>query len=125
MGFLRIDRLASATRPLMVDGRPSPLRRCHLADSAGARLIGLLGTSRLAADEAVWLAPCASVHTAFMRYPIGIAFLDPEGKVLRVIDALAPWRWAGVRGAAAVLEHSPSAARLAVGARLELDGLPG
>ena len=33
------------------------------------------------------ITPCASVHTAFMRYPIDIVFLDRRGRIL----TLDPW----------------------------------
>ena len=78
--------------------------RCHVADRWLARLVGLLGTPDLAADEGLWITPCGSVHTWGMRIPIACAFLDADGRVLRVIDPLPPWRVASLRGAAAVLE---------------------
>jgi uncharacterized membrane protein (UPF0127 family) len=78
--------------------------RCHVADRPLARLVGLLGTPDLAHDEGLWLEPCSSVHTAGMRIPIGCAFLDADGRVLRVVDPLPPWRHATVRGARTVVE---------------------
>jgi uncharacterized protein len=104
MNVLRIEILAS--------GPPSPLRAggrtvaesCHRATSAPARLVGLLGTPDLGDDEALWLTRCASVHTWFLRAPIGVAFLDRGGGVLRVVDPLRRWRLASCRGAGAVVE---------------------
>jgi uncharacterized membrane protein (UPF0127 family) len=40
----------------------------------------------------------------FMRFAIDAAFLDPEGRVLRVAEHLRPWRIAACRGARSVLE---------------------
>lgn len=40
----------------------------------------------------------------FMRFAIDAAFLDPEGRVLRVAANLRPWRLAGCRGAKSVIE---------------------
>ena len=78
--------------------------RCKLADRAPARLKGLLGRRSLPGDEGVLLRPAASVHTAFMRFPIDVVFLDRDLAVLHVVPELAPWRAAGKRGAKAVLE---------------------
>lgn len=66
--------------------------------------MGLLATPDLAEDEAVLIERCASVHTLGLRVRIGCAFLDDEGRVLRVVDPLPRGRLASSRGAAAVLE---------------------
>ncbi len=90
--------------------------RCHVADRPSARLVGLLGTPDLADDEGLWLEPCSSVHTWGMRIPIACAFLDGDGRVLRVVDPLPAWRHAAVRGARAVVEvRTGRLAELAVG----------
>ncbi len=69
-----------------------------------SRAAGLLGTARLEPGEGLWLEPCSSVHTAFLRVAIGCLFLDAHGVVLRVADPLPRWRVAGARGARAVVE---------------------
>ncbi|HTI33105.1 MAG TPA: DUF192 domain-containing protein [Miltoncostaea sp.] len=103
MGRLRIDRLDPEPRRLIAGGRPLA-GRCHLADRPLRRLVGLLGTPDLRRDEALWIDRCAAVHTALLRAPIGVAFLDAEGRVLRVRDPLPRGRAAACRGARAVVE---------------------
>ena len=103
MGRLRVDRLAGPPAVLATAGGVLVARRCYRAASWPARLTGLLATPDLAGDEALWLEPCASVHTLGMRVPIGCAFLDGEGRVLRVVDPLPARRAAAVRGARAVV----------------------
>jgi uncharacterized membrane protein (UPF0127 family) len=121
MGALRIDRLTGPPAPLRDGGGRVVAARCHRAASARARLIGLLFTPDLAADEALWLEPCASVHTAALRASIGCAFLDAGGRVLRVVDPLPRWRVAAARGARSVVECRAGAlAGVAPGERLEL-----
>ncbi len=78
--------------------------KCRVAERWSARLVGLLGTVELADGEGLWLAPCASVHTWGMRIAIACAFVDGQGRVLRVVDPLPPWRAVACKGAAAVLE---------------------
>lgn len=57
-----------------------------------SRLVGLLGTSAIAEGEGVWLVPCRSVHTFGMRYPIDVAFLDPQGVVVGILERFPPNR---------------------------------
>ena len=78
-------------------------RRCVLADTPVARFKGLMGRKRLAEDEGMLLAT-GSIHTSFMRFPIDAVFLDPRLQVVRVVQALKPWRVAIARSAHAVLE---------------------
>ena len=119
MGALRIDRLTGPPEPLRDDGGRVIAARCYRAGSARARLVGLLATPDLAPDEALWLEPCASVHTVGVRAPIGCAFLDAGGRVLRVVDPLPRWRAARARGARAVVECRAGAlAGVAPGTRL-------
>lgn len=95
------------------------LARCHVADRPLARLVGLLGTPDLADDEGLWLEPCSSVHTWGMRIPIACAFVDGDGRVLRVVDPLPTGRHAAVRGARSVVEaRAGRFAGLAVGTTL-------
>jgi uncharacterized membrane protein (UPF0127 family) len=62
------------------------------ADSFFRRLVGLLGRKQLGEDEGLWIEPCDSVHTLFMRFPIDVAFVDRSGVVVRKLDRLPPWR---------------------------------
>jgi uncharacterized membrane protein (UPF0127 family)/Flp pilus assembly protein protease CpaA len=77
---------------------------CSVAETALARMKGLLGRRGLGRDEGLLLRPAGSIHTAFMRFPIDVAFLDGDMRVLKVSHSLAPWRMAAARGAKAVLE---------------------
>ncbi len=66
--------------------------RVSRADSFFRRLVGLLGRKQLGEDEGLWIEPCDSVHTLFMRFPIDVAFVDRSGVVVRKLDRLPPWR---------------------------------
>ena len=68
------------------------------------RMRGLLGRSSLPAGEGILLRPAGSIHTFFMRFPIDVVFLDAEDVVVGIEPELAPWRTAGRRGAAKVVE---------------------
>lgn len=66
--------------------------RLIAAFDSPTRRQGLLGRSGLAAGDALILAPCSSIHTAFMRFPIDVLFLDRAGRVLRAVPDVHPWR---------------------------------
>jgi uncharacterized membrane protein (UPF0127 family) len=82
-----------------------------VADTPVARMKGLLGRRSLDPGEGLLLRPAGSVHTAFMRFPIDVVFLDRELRVLRVEPSVSPWRLVAQRGAKAVLELPAGAAR--------------
>lgn len=68
-----------------------------IASGFAARLVGWLGRRRPPADEALWLTPCRAVHTLGMRFAIDLAFLDRQGRVLRIAHDVQPgrlcWHW--------------------------------
>jgi uncharacterized protein len=78
--------------------------RCLLAETPLTRARGLLGRAGLERGEGILLRPASSIHMWFMRFAIDAAFLDGEGRVLRVAKRLKPWRLAGCKGAKAVVE---------------------
>jgi uncharacterized membrane protein (UPF0127 family) len=65
---------------------------------------GLLGRKELPRGEGMLLRPAASVHTAFMRFPIDVVFVDGAGRVLDIAHSVHPWRAVACRGAKAVVE---------------------
>ena len=91
------------------------------------RLRGLLGSPPPAPGHALLLTPCAAVHTAFMRDPIDVVFVDRHGRILKVVDALLPWRATSCLQARHTLELTAGEARrigLAPGMAIELTPLP-
>ncbi|WP_232834451.1 DUF192 domain-containing protein [Rhodoferax ferrireducens] len=89
------------------------------ADNFISRLGGLLIRAPLQSGQGLLLVPCASVHTAFMRYAIDVVFLDRAGLVLKIAPHVRPWRMAACAGAHQTLElvaGDASHLRLAVGA---------
>jgi uncharacterized protein len=78
--------------------------RCAVADRAHHRMRGLLGRRRLQPGEGMVLRPAWNVHTAFMRFPIDVVFLDADQVVIRIAAELTPWRTVSCRGAREVVE---------------------
>ena len=76
----------------------------EIADSSAKRRTGLLKHERLAPGEGLWIVPCESVHTFFMKFPIDLIYLDKQLKVLKVRNAVPAWRLSLCRSAHSVLE---------------------
>jgi uncharacterized membrane protein (UPF0127 family) len=75
-----------------------------VAVTRATRRRGLLGRESLSATEGLLLSPCKAVHTVGMRFPIDVIFIDRDGRVVRIVPALAPWRIALSARAKAVIE---------------------
>jgi uncharacterized membrane protein (UPF0127 family) len=54
--------------------------------------------------EGLLLHPAPSIHTAAMRVPIDVVFVDREFRVVKVVERLRPWRIAGASQALTALE---------------------
>lgn len=85
--------------------------RVAVADSWLDRFRGLLARPPIKKGEGLLLLKCGSVHTVGMGYPIDIAFLDAEGRIVRTITRLGPWR-VGIGGDRAVHALELPAGRL-------------
>jgi uncharacterized protein len=53
---------------------------------------GLLGRESLDEREALWIKPCRSIHTFFMKFPIDVAFVDKQLKVRAIYHHVVPGR---------------------------------
>jgi uncharacterized membrane protein (UPF0127 family) len=42
--------------------------------------------------DGLLLSPCNAIHTCFMRMPIDVCFLDPDGVVIKTVQGMKPWR---------------------------------
>ena len=76
----------------------------EVALTRSTRRKGLLGRDGLPPFSGLVLAPCAAVHTMFMRFAIDVIFVDRAGRAVRVVPAMAPWRAAITPSAHAVIE---------------------
>ena len=102
---------------------PARLRVCNLtretvlatglevAGSGPTRRKGLLGRDGLAHGEGLWIMPCESVHTFFMRFPIDLVYLDRKHRVRKVRSAVGAWRLSACFTAHSVLELPAGTAR--------------
>jgi uncharacterized protein len=78
-----------------------------LAATHWSRLRGLMCASLddFGSGRGLWIVPCHGVHTFAMNFPIDVAYLDCDKKVIHLEHNLKPWRIARVsRQATSVLE---------------------
>src|SRR5262245_20126355 len=65
---------------------------------------GLLGREAFESSSALIIAPCFSIHTMFMRFDIDAVFVDDDGRAVKVVEGMTPWRIAVQPFAHAVVE---------------------
>ena len=82
-----------------------------VADTSEKRRTGLLKHKRLEPGEGLWIIPCESVHTFFMKFPIDLVYLDKKRKVRKVRNAVPAWRLSACLAAESVLELPAGTAR--------------
>lgn len=66
--------------------------RAEIANNVWARGKGLLGRRGLPEGAGLVIEPCSSIHTLFMAFPIDVAFVARDGRVVATAHTLKPWR---------------------------------
>jgi uncharacterized membrane protein (UPF0127 family) len=75
-----------------------------VADTSEKRRVGLLKHERLEPGEGLWIKPCESVHTFFMKFAIDLVYVDKNQKVRKVRSAVPPWRLSACLTAHSIIE---------------------
>ena len=60
------------------------------------RMVGLLGSAEWGDSDGLVLDPCNSVHMFGMGYAIDVLFTGRDGRVMRAVQSLRPWRMSPV-----------------------------
>jgi len=76
----------------------------ELADTSAKRRVGLLKHKGLGPGEGLWIVPCESVHTFFMKFPIDLVYVDKKKRVRKVRSAVPAWRLSLCLTAHSILE---------------------
>lgn len=98
------------------------LERVAIASTPWQRFCGLMMRRRFEPGFALWIDPCRSIHTMWMRVPIDVYFLDDEGTILEHRSDVTPWSIVLPKGPArSVLEIPNATRRLAVGLQVSLN----
>lgn len=78
--------------------------QAEVAETSAARSKGLLGRTDLPAGSGMWIVPCESVHTFFMKFPIDLVYIDRHRKVKKVRSSVPPWRLSACLSARSIIE---------------------
>ena len=65
--------------------------RIRWANTRWLRLRGMLGRPEPGPGEGLLIEPSRGVHMFWMKYPLDIVFLDPDGTVVALYPELRPW----------------------------------
>jgi uncharacterized membrane protein (UPF0127 family) len=63
-----------------------------VADTSSTRRTGLLKHATLDDGTGLWIVPCESVHTFFMKFAIDVVYLDRKKRVKKAVGPVVPWR---------------------------------
>ena len=71
----------------------------ELADTSWTRMRGLLGKKPgdFNSGKGLWIVPSQGVHTIGMSFPIDVAYLDSQRRVIHICHGLQPFRIAAVK----------------------------
>jgi uncharacterized membrane protein (UPF0127 family) len=98
-----------------------------VADTSAKRRTGLLKHTGLAPGDGLWIVPCESVHSFFMKFTIDVLYLDRQHRVKKIRPKMVPWRMSACLTAHSVLEL-PAGSITRTGTRkgdqLEIKNLP-
>ena len=99
----------------------------EVADTSAKRRTGLLKHTGLAPGDGLWIVPCESVHSFFMKFTIDVLYLDRQHRVKKIRPEMVPWRASACLTAHSVLElPAGSIVRTGTqkGDQLEIKNLP-
>ena len=75
-----------------------------VANTSARRRTGLLKHTSLPRGEGLWIAPCESVHTFGMKFPIDVLYLNKKCKVVKIRRSMPRRRMSACLRAHSVLE---------------------
>jgi uncharacterized membrane protein (UPF0127 family) len=64
----------------------------RVANSSIERGVGLLKDTELAEGHGLWIIPCNSIHSFWMKFAFDAIFLDRYLKVVHLVREMKPWR---------------------------------
>src|SRR4051794_8767453 len=104
--FLTPLRTASAASLVLRNQRTGAVVATRLlpALDSETRRTGLLKHDRLPEGEAMLIAPTNAIHTFFMKFPIDVAFVRKDGRIVKIRAAMPAWRMSAAWGGYAVVE---------------------
>jgi uncharacterized membrane protein (UPF0127 family) len=66
--------------------------KVEVAASFWSRGKGLIGRKSLAEGYGLVIRPCGSIHMFFMSVPLDVLHVDKDGRIIRILHEIKPWR---------------------------------
>jgi len=66
--------------------------KAKIATSFGLRLKGLMFDKTLDEAGVLIFHNAPAIHTCFMRFAIDVVFLDKDNRVIKIYEAVKPWK---------------------------------
>ena len=70
------------------------------------RRTGLLAHDTFPRGSAMIIAPTNAIHTFFMKFAIDVLFVARDGRIVKIREAIHPWRMSAAWGGYGVIELS-------------------
>jgi uncharacterized membrane protein (UPF0127 family) len=105
-----VEKLPSAGALTAINvTRGTNLATCaRVAETPSTRMVGLLRDTGLAQGDGLWIVPCNSIHSFWMKFVFDAVFLDKNLRVVHLVPEMKPWRISKIAFAAhTVLELPP------------------
>jgi len=83
-------------------------QRIRVAETGMTRIVGLLGERELQPGDGLLIVPSQGVHTLGMQFPIDIAVLDDDWRVIAMRRDMRPFRMTRMFWKAAAVLELPS-----------------
>ena len=77
-----------------------------IPESFYQRAKGLLGKKYIDKRESMLFYNCSSIHMFGMKFPIDIAYLDNDMRILKLVKNVKPWKLSSCKGANHTIEFS-------------------
>ncbi|MDI3340170.1 MAG: DUF192 domain-containing protein [Sphaerobacter sp.] len=102
----------AVVRVLNADRGTVVAERVRVARRLWERGRGLMWCPPLPPGRGLLIDPCSSIHSMGMRFPIDVLYLNDEDVVVRLAEAMPPWRIGPLfTGARYVIELPPGSCR--------------
>lgn len=79
----------------------------ELADNPWKRFKGLLGREGLPDGSGLYITPCNSIHSFFMRFSFDAIFIDKKNMIIDIIEEMPPGKIKYCFSAHSVIEIPP------------------
>lgn len=103
--------MAKSQKVVIRNGRTGSSLADEAEDAKGAwrSFMGLMFKPSIPDGYGLVFRPARGIHTNFMRFPIDLIYFDRDNRVVKVREAMRPWRW-DFTNAAGVIEMNPGSA---------------